>query len=302
MIVNAQALRNANIGFKKLYQNAFEAVERRYPLVAMETRSTTAANDYKWLGQIPGLREWLDEKVVHNLAAHGYYLPNKDYEVTIGVDRNDIEDDQLGIYEPRIQAIGDAAARHPDLLVWEALVAGLAGGQGFDGVNFFSTAHPTDGVDPANGTYANRPAVLGTGEVWFLMDDTRPVKPMIFQKRKDYTFVAQTTPESPDVFNTRTFKYGIEARVAVGYGLPQLIYASREPLNATSYAAARMALASIKRPDGSPLGIRGTRLIVGEGNFEAANVLLTNDRDVNGATNTWKGTAKLSVVEYLTGK
>ncbi|RMG60279.1 MAG: hypothetical protein D6717_00315, partial [Gammaproteobacteria bacterium] len=141
-----------------------------------------------------------------------------------------------------------------------------------------------------------------TGEVWFLMDDSRPVKPMIFQTRKPYTFVSMTNPESDDVFMQRIFKYGVEARCAVGYGLPQLIYASREPLNATSYAAARLALASLTRPDGSPLGIRGTTLVVGEGNFEAANVLLTNDRDTNGATNTWKSTAKLEVVEYLTGK
>ncbi len=302
MIVNAATLRAAQTGFQTLFQNAFDNVARRYQIVAMETRSQTSANDYKWLGQLPGIRKWVGDKVVHNLTAHGYYLPNEDFELTVGVDRNDIEDDQLGVYDPKFKMIGDAAGRHPDELVWQALVDGLTSGQGFDGVNFFSTAHPTDGVDPGNGTYANRPAVLGTGEVWFLMDDSRPVKPMIFQTRKPYTFVSMVDPQSPDVFMRRTFHYGVEARVAVGYGLPQLIYASREPLNATSYAAARLAMANLKRPDGSPLGIRPTTLVVGEGNFEAANVLLTNDRDVNGATNTWKGTAKLEVVEYLTGK
>jgi len=302
MIVNAATLTAAQTSFNTLFNNAFNKVAQSYQTVAMVVPSNTAANDYKWLGQLPGMREWLGDKVIHNLSAHGYYLANKDFELTIGVDRNDIEDDQLGVYNPLMSNLGDASARHPDTITWGALIAGLSTGVGVDGVPFFSVAHPSDGVDAANGTFANRPAALGAAEPWFLVDDSRPVQPMIFQRRKDYNFVSMVDPQNPSVFLQKTFHYGVEARVNVGYGLPQLIYGSREALTPTTYKAARLAMASLKRPDGTPLGIKGMKLVIGEGNFEAANVLLTNDRDVNGATNTWKGTAKLALTEYLTGR
>jgi len=302
MIVNAATLQAAQTSFNTLFNNAFDKVAQSYQTVAMVVPSNTSFNDYKWLGQLPGMREWLGDKVIHNLSINGYLLANKDFELTVGVDRNDIEDDQLGIYNPLMSNLGDASARHPDTITWAALILGLTTGQGYDGVPFFSVAHPTNGVDTTDGTFANRPAILGAAEPWFLVDDSRPIQPMIFQKRKDYSFVSMVDPQTPSVFLQKQFNYGVEARVNVGYGLPQLIYGSREPLTAATYKAARLAMAGLKRIDGTPLGVKGMKLVVGEGNFEAANVLLTNDRDAAGATNTWKGTAKLSLTEYLTGQ
>ena len=300
--INAAALQNAQVAFKTLFQSAFDKVKQTYLVIAMKVPSNTSANDYKWLGQLPGIRKWLGDKVVHNLVAHNYFLRNEDYEVTVGVDRNDFNDDQLGIYNPLMSNLGDAGARHPDQLVWPALIEGFTTGKGFDGVPFFSTAHPVNGIDATDGTYANRPAVLGTGEPWFLVDDSRPIQPIIFQEREPYHFVSATDPQSETVFKQKKFMYGVEARVAVGYGLPQLAYGSREALTPAAYEAARLAMSGLKRVDGTPLGIKGLKLIVGEGNFKAANVLLTNDRDVAGATNVWKGTAKLELIDHLTGQ
>jgi len=302
IMINAATLKAAQTSFNTLFQGAFDQVKSFYMIIAMKVPSNTSANDYKWLGQLPGMREWLGDKVLHNLTAHGYYLPNKDYELTVSVDRNDFEDDQLGIYNPLMSNLGDASARHPDEITWPALIAGFTTGKGFDGVPFFNTAHPVNGIDAQDGTYANRPAVLGAAEPWFLVDDSRPIQPIIFQERKSYHFVSQTDPQNPAVFMQKKFHYGVEARVAVGYGLPQLAYGSREALTPAAYKAARLAMSGLKRIDGTPLGVKGLTLIVGEGNFEAANILLTNDRDAAGATNTWKGTAKLELVDYLTGQ
>jgi len=302
LVVNAATLKAAQTSFQTLFQKAFDKVKQTYQTIAMVVPSTTSMNSYKWLGQLPGIRKWLGDKVVHNLTAHGYFLENEDFELTIGVKRNDIEDDQLGVYNPLMSNLGDASARHPDELVWPALVAGFTTGKGFDNVTFFNVAHPVNGIDAQDGTFTNRPAALGAAEPWFLVDDTRPIQPIIFQEREDYHFVSQTDPQSDGVFSRKEFLYGVEARVTVGYGLPQLIYGSREALTAATYKAARLALANQKRIDGvTPLGVNGTKLIVGEGNFEAANTLLTNDRDAAGATNTWKGTAKLEKIDHLTG-
>lgn len=302
LIVNAATLKAAQTSFQTLFQHAFDKVEQTYKTIAMVIPSTTSMNSYKWLGQLPGIRKWLGDKVINNLTAHGYLLENEDFELTIGVKRNDIQDDQLGVYNPLFSNIGDASARHPDELTWPALVAGFTDGQGFDKVSFFNAAHPVNGIDAVDGTYTNRPAVLGTGEPWFLVDDTRPIQPIIFQEREGYHFVSQTNPESEGVFKRKEFLYGVEARVTVGYGLPQLIYGSREPLTAAAYEAARLALSGQKRIDGKfPLGINGTKLIVGEGNFKAGNIILTNERDAAGATNPWMGSAKLAKINYLTG-
>ncbi len=302
IMINAATLQAAQTSFKTLFQGAFDKVVQTFTVIAMKVPSNTSANDYKWLGQLPGIRKWLGDKVVHNLMAHGYFLRNEDFELTVGVDRNDFSDDQLGVYNPLMANLGDAGARHPDELVWPALIAGFTTGKSFDGVPFFSVNHPVNGVDNSDGTYANRPATLGSGEPWFLVDDSRPVQPIIFQEREPYHFVSATDPESPNVFMQKKFMYGVEARVAVGYGLPQLVYGSRQALNGSTYKAARLALSGLKRVDGTPLGVKGMKLIVGEGNFEAANILLTNDRDASGATNTWKGTAKLALIDHLTGQ
>lgn len=48
---------------------------------------------YAWLGDIPGMREWIGDREVQNLTASDYTIKNKDFELTVGVDRNAIEDD-----------------------------------------------------------------------------------------------------------------------------------------------------------------------------------------------------------------
>jgi phage major head subunit gpT-like protein len=58
---------------------------------------------------------------------------------------------------------------------------------------------------------------------WFLLSTKNVVKPLIFQQRKAPEFVSITNPDADSVFMTRMFKYGVDARFAVGYGLWQMI-------------------------------------------------------------------------------
>ncbi|MEH3093316.1 MAG: Mu-like prophage major head subunit gpT family protein [Agrobacterium cavarae] len=74
-----------------------------------------------WLGDFPDFREWVGDRVINNLSKHGYTLVNKDYENTIGVDRNDFDDDNLGMYTPMFQQFGYTAKVFPDRLVWPVL-------------------------------------------------------------------------------------------------------------------------------------------------------------------------------------
>lgn len=56
---------------------------------------------------------------------------------------------------------------------------------------------------------------------WFLMATQYPVKPFIFQNRKNPEFASVTDPNSWQVFNTRQFYYGVDSRFAIGYGMWQ---------------------------------------------------------------------------------
>ena len=98
MIVNPQNLRGIYVGFNTLFNKALTTVEPLYKQIATVTPSTTDAETYAWLGDIPGMREWIGDREVQNLTASGYVIKNRDFELTVGVDRNAIEDDKIGLY------------------------------------------------------------------------------------------------------------------------------------------------------------------------------------------------------------
>ncbi|MEZ7186129.1 Mu-like prophage major head subunit gpT family protein, partial [Pseudomonas aeruginosa] len=100
---------------------AFAAAPTTWQKIAMEVPSNTSSNDYKWLSTFPKMRRWIGAKVVKNLKAYKYVVENEDFEATVEVDRNDIEDDQIGIYSPQAKMAGYSAAQLPDELVYEAV-------------------------------------------------------------------------------------------------------------------------------------------------------------------------------------
>jgi phage major head subunit gpT-like protein len=140
MIVNQQALRGIFTGFKTIYAKAFDQTKVLWDKVATKVPSETGEESYKWLGKIPRMREWIGDRQIQNLSASDYTIKNKDFEVTVGVDRNDIEDDRVGLYTPTVQDIGQSAATFPDDLVFGLLKDGFVN-KCYDGLPFFSDAH-----------------------------------------------------------------------------------------------------------------------------------------------------------------
>lgn len=135
-------LKRLNTQFSSLFRTAYDATPVWWNQVATEVPSSTASNTYGWMQKLITLSEWLTERTVKNVAAHSYQIANKDWEGTIAVDRNDIEDDNLGIYTSMVvPELGLAARKHPDQL----MAALLQNGQTslcYDGQFFFDTDHP----------------------------------------------------------------------------------------------------------------------------------------------------------------
>ena len=125
MIVNQANLHGLTVGYSTAFNKSFDTTQSNYQKVATVVPSTTGEQDYKWLGQMPGMREWIGEREVQALAAYDYLIKNKKFEMTIGVPRDDIEDDKYGVYTPLFSNMGEAAALQPDELVFGAMISGF---------------------------------------------------------------------------------------------------------------------------------------------------------------------------------
>lgn len=295
MIINQANLTGVYLGFSSVFNEAFNNTPSFIDKIAMVVPSSSRLNDYKFMLQFPSLREWIGDRQIRSLGGASFQLENRDYEATVEVDRNDIEDDQLGIYQPIVAELGRAAKQHPDLLAAELLANGFTR-PCYDGKPFFAVDHPV-----GNKTVSNNGG--GSGTAWFLLDTTKAVKPFIFQRRSNPQLVRQDAPEDEQVFMRKKYRYGVDYRGAVGYGLWQLAYGSRQDLNSSNYAAARTAMMSLKNEEGTPLGIIPNLLVVPpELEAQAKEILTAELLGLSGEgtkSNIWRGTAELLVVPWL---
>jgi phage major head subunit gpT-like protein len=295
MIINQANLANMYIALNTIFNAAFEGAQSFHEQVAMVVPSSARANDYKFMMQFPMLEEWLGDRQIRNLAASNFQIANKDYEATLEVDRNDIEDDQLGVYNPIVAELGRAAKQHPDFLLAKLMGDGFTASC-YDGKTFFATDHPV-------GTCTRSNNGGGSGTAWYLLDTTRAIRPFIFQRRTLPQLIRQDRPDDEHYFMRKKFRYGVDYRGAVGYGLWQLAYASKDTLNTTNYALARTTMMQYTNEQGVPLGIRPNLLVVPPSlESQAKEILQADLLGINGEgtkTNVWKGTADLLVVSWL---
>ncbi len=291
MVINQASLGAIYKSFKTIFNEAFSGVETLYEKAAMVVPSSVREESYAWLGAFPKMREWVGDRQIKNLSLSSYSIKNKDWEATIEVDRNDIEDDAIGIYKPIISELGRAAGVHPDELVFNVLKDGFTTAC-YDGQYFFDTDHPVAGASVSN--FGG-----GAGTAWYLLDVSKALRPLIFQSRREVEFVSKDMPDDEHVFMRKKYIYGVDRRDNAGYGLWQLAYASKDTLNAANYGNARAAMLGFKDDEGKPLGVVPGLLIVPPTLEGAAREILMNERDASGATNKWRNTAELLVVPWL---
>lgn len=295
MIITPATLTALLTGFNTQFQAAFDTAPSHYTKIAMVVNSTTKKETYGWLGKSTGFREWVGDRVLQNIEAHGYTIDNKSFENTVTVDRDDIEDDTIGVYGPLFSQLGMDAKVHPDQLAFGLLKGGLAN-KGYDGQYFFDTDHPAGQTTASN--YSD-----GGGTAWYLLDTSRAVKPVIFQKRKDYKFIALDNEQNEAAFMRKQYRYGVDARVNVGYGLWQLAYCSTQPLSQDNYAEARAAMMGLVNDNGQPMGITPNLLVAPPSLEMQARTLLNaeliSDGGAGGNTNIYRNSAELLVTPWV---
>lgn len=113
--------------------------------------STLPTQKYAWLGSVPTMQEFIDERKPAGMKEYNYAIEDKTFEASIAVDRKAIEDDQYDMIRLRIRDLADRVASHRHKIVVEQFATGFTKNS-YDGVSFFSTAHPT----LPGSTYSNR--------------------------------------------------------------------------------------------------------------------------------------------------
>lgn len=296
MIINRQNLGDLRTGYKANFNMGFAAVAPMWEKVATRVPSSTASEKYPWLGQFPGMREWIGERQIKSIAEYGYSITNKSYEATVSVPRESIDDDQYGVYAPMMTELGRSSAEHPDILVFNLLKSGFSTNC-YDGQFFFDTDHPVLDASGAEISVSNMQA--GSSAPWFLLDTRRALKPLIFQERKKPEFVAKDNPEDERVFMNKEFVYGVDNRCNVGFGFWQMAFGSKADLTEANLKAAYTAMTSLKGDFDRPLGLQPNLLVVGPTNKFAADELLKAQMKANGASNVINGLVEGMSVPWL---
>lgn len=278
-IVTSPLLASLRAGFGRVFEDAKSKAPTTWATAATHVPSTASSTTYGWLGQYPRLREWVGPRVVKSMQEHGYSIVNKLHEGTVGVKQTDIEDDNLGIYAPLFKEMGYAAATHPDEMVFGLLGKGTST-PCFDGQNFFDTDHPVfsevDGTGTAT-TVSNLidPATGSPLPAWYILDVSRPLKPLIFQERTKPELLAITDSKQDHVFMNDEFLYGVRYRCNAGFGFWQQAVCCRDTLNAANFGKALALMQGYKADGGRPLalgrgGKSGTLLVVPSSLYSAA--------------------------------
>jgi phage major head subunit gpT-like protein len=297
MIINSTTLDALFTGFKAAFSKGFESATSYYGDVSMTVTSQTREETYGWLANSGGpITEWIGPRVITNLSAAGYTIKNADFQKAVSVPRNDIADDRVGVYAPFFEMLGQQTAAFPDTKVFSLLGNGFTAAC-YDGQPFFDADHPV-GIPGGDGIVSVSNVQAGSGPAWFLLDCSRPLKPLIYQERQKFSLVKKDDPRDDNVFFNKEYIYGVDGRCNVGFGLWQLAFASKEALDTTNYEAARVVMQSMKNDDGTPLAIKPTHLVVPpalEGNGRRLLKALNPD----GGTNEWADSTKLIVTPWL---
>ena len=82
----------------------------RFNEICFKVQSGGESEVHAWLKQVIGFKEWVGDRVISQINADGVRVINRFFHETVGIPREKIEDDQVGVYGALIEALGAEAA------------------------------------------------------------------------------------------------------------------------------------------------------------------------------------------------
>ncbi len=132
-------------GLKATFAEAVQSAESEQIEQLMErVPSTTDTEQYPVATLLGDLEEVLDEVTITSIGRYVQSVPNRTFARIVQVKRNDIADDNVGVYRPGVRQLGRRAALYPLRLAVESLLAGFTD-QWIDGQPVFSASHTWPG-------------------------------------------------------------------------------------------------------------------------------------------------------------
>jgi phage major head subunit gpT-like protein len=161
MLVNSDISGLLLAGLKTQFFKTFTEVPSEYEEIATVIPSDKDTEHYAWLGALPGMSEFLDERQVNDFSEYEYQVKNKTWESTVSVARTSLEDDQYGAVAMRVKSLAYEAKQHIDQLVFGLLSNGFTANC-YDGQPFFG-AHALGKNSPYAGTTQSNLCASGAG-------------------------------------------------------------------------------------------------------------------------------------------
>jgi len=147
-------------GLKATFAEAVQSAETEQIEQLMErVPSTTDTEQYPVATLLGDLEEVLDEVTITSIGRYVQSVPNRTFARIVQVKRNDIADDNIGVYRPGVRQLGRRAALYSLRLAVEALLAGFTD-EWIDSQPVFSASHTW----PGGRTWSNRSDVALDGD------------------------------------------------------------------------------------------------------------------------------------------
>lgn len=236
------------------------------------------------------MREWKGSRIVKSVLRDSYRIRTKKFEKTLGIDIEEVEDDNLDVYMPAINTMAIATGNWKAQQVFKALEDN---GVGYDGKQLFATDHPEQGANVSN-------FQAGSGPAWYLLDLSKPIKPILWGERQKPTVKAKTSDSDDNVFWRDQYIWGARARGGAGYGMWQFAFKSKAALNGTNYEAAEQWLRARRDEDGETLDGAPSLLLVPPSLAWDVRRLF-GPATINGSDNIYQGAIPFAVSNRLTG-
>ena len=142
--------------FSQIFQSAFLGTEVIWPGVASVFNSTSEIEQHVFLDKIPKFRQWVGDRIIRSAVTRTQTLKNVPYELTEELDEYKVRDNKIDAFAPLVSMMATQAKKWPDTLLFDPVNGAIVQGANvitYDGVPFWSAAHP---INPDN------PALFGT--------------------------------------------------------------------------------------------------------------------------------------------
>jgi phage major head subunit gpT-like protein len=112
--------------------------------------SNQESETYKWLGQVPAMRQWIGGRQAKGFSEKGITITNVKFEATLEVLVDEIRRDKTGQVMVRVAELAARTNSHWAKLLTTLLVNGTTG-NAYDGLKFFAANH----AEGDSGTQSN---------------------------------------------------------------------------------------------------------------------------------------------------